>query len=190
MAYTTTTAKWSGTGGGTGYTRWHFQGNLTTAEVTQKLNLTKTFFDAIKAYIPSAVTITYDALAQEYDDAGILTKEVSGTPPAATVGTGGTSYFAPVGMVVNWATGAFNSNGSRIRGRTYLVPCATSVAGTNGGVASAIVTAVSAAANAVIADLIPIVVVRKNASGGFVGLTTITAASVSNKAAVLTSRRD
>lgn len=190
MAYTTTTAKWTGTGGGTGYTRWHWQGNLTSAEVTQKLNLTKTFFTAIATLIPTPVAVGFDGLAQEYDDAGVLTKEVSVTPPTSVVGSAGPNFLSVIGAVVNWQTGVFNPNGRRIRGRTYLVPLGTSIAATNGGLTSSAVSTIASAANAVIADLIPFVVVRKTATGDFVGITGITAAQVSGKVAILTSRRD
>jgi hypothetical protein len=188
--YTTLTATWGGTGGGTGYTRMHWRGQLTTAEITQQLNAMRSFFGGFASFLPSAVSISYSGLAQEYDDAGVLKAELSVTPPAVTNGSGGTNWVASAGAVVNWNTGVFNDKGHRIRGRTYLVPLGTTAFGSNGGPNSTVSTNISTAANTLLGGLIPMVVVSRTKAGAYVAITSVTAAQVGTKAAVLTSRRD
>lgn len=184
------TATWSGTGGGTGFTRLRFLGNLTTAEVTQQLNAMKTFFGAMTTALPTAVSIAYQALAQEYDDAGVLTKEISGTPPSNTAGSGGTSWAAPVGGVINWETGAFNSHGHRVRGRSYIVPLASVTYDAQGTLASGFLTMIQTAASNLLSGLIPMVVVSKHPDGSFDQIRQVTASVVPDKACILRSRRD
>jgi hypothetical protein len=189
MAYTTLTATWTGTGGGTGYTRLHWRGQLTTAEITQQLNAMKTFFGAFASFLPAAVGIVYSGLAQEYDDAGVLKAELSVTPPAGTSGVGGGNWSAASGGCMNWNTGVFNDKGHRIRGRTYLVPLATGAFAASGGIGAAAST-FNTAANALIGGLIPMVVISRTKAGAYVAATNVTAAAMSSKACVLTSRRD
>jgi hypothetical protein len=190
MAYTMLTATWQGTIGGTGYTRMRWLGNLLSAEVTQQLNAMKTFFGAVAGSIPSAVSISYSGLAQEYDDAGKLTKEVSVAAPAQTAGSSAAAFGAPCGTVVNWETGQFNAQGHRIRGRTYLVPLGSTAFQTDGTMGSGTITAIQAAANTLVTGLIPMVVVSKTKTGVYTGIKNVTAASVPDRVCILRSRRD
>jgi hypothetical protein len=168
----------------------HWRGQLTTAEITQQLNAMKSFFGSINLYIPAGVTISYSGLGQEYDDAGVLKAELSVTPPAATAGTGSGNWASSSGGVIQWNTGIFNDRGHRIRGRTYLVPSSGSLFGSTGQIAPSAVTAITTAGNTLTSGLIPMVVVSKDEFGHYLTITSVTACQVSNKAAVLTSRRD
>jgi hypothetical protein len=91
---------------------------------------------------------------------------------------------------VNWNTGVFNDKGHRIRGRSYLVPLATVAFGSNGGPNNTVSTNISSAANSLVTGLIPMVVVSRTKAGAYVAITSVTAAQIGPKAAVLTSRRD
>ena len=147
----------------------------------------RTFLSSFSTYLPTAVNISFEGLAQLFDDAGHLTQEISVTPPSSIAGSGGTSWAAPVGAVVNWETGVFNAKGHRIRGRTYLVPLSSTAYDAQGTLGSAVITAIAGGANPLATSL---VVVSRNAAGDVTGTTPVSAALIPDKACVLRSRRD
>jgi len=81
MANTRITAVWNGASGLPGYTRMRFGGAATSAEAATLAGRMRTYFDAIKALIPAAVTIGFQESAQTYSETGELTGDVGFTPP-------------------------------------------------------------------------------------------------------------
>jgi hypothetical protein len=181
------TAHWNGTGGGTGYTRLRYAGGLSPAGVTAAYTSMRSFLSSFTAYLPNAVTISFEGLAQLFDDAGHLTQEISVTPPSQVVGTGGTSWASPVGAIVSWETGVFNARGHRVRGRTYLVPLASNAYDAQGTLQGATITAIAGGANPLATSL---VVVSRNDAGAVTAVTPVSAATIPDKACILRSRRD
>lgn len=193
-------ALWEGFQGAPGYSNWYGLSDGDAAAAANALApRMRTFFEAIKVNIPSNTTVKVQRIYQVLDSlTGHLTSEANLTAdPVVTVGTGGGSYAAPTGAVVNWETGAFNDLGHRVRGRTYLVPlcgCFQS----NGSIADANLATMQAAATAAIGGAGNLVVFSRPrladpdkgtpAHAGVVN--TVTAAIIKDKACVLRSRRD
>lgn len=187
MAYTRITAIWTGATGLPGYTRLKFQGDLDSAAALACANRVRTFFDSIKAFLPSAISINFAEAAQVYDLDQTLTAEVGFTPPALVLGGGAGSFSSPTGMVVNWLTSLI-FQGHKVRGRSFLVPLAGTAYQSDGSLATATITAVQGAATALIAGT-PSLVVASGGNGSF-AVSPVNAMSVPDRAAVLRSRRD
>lgn len=188
MAYTRITALWSGAAGLPGYTRLRFDGDLDSAGAAAAAGRIRAFFDSIKTLLPSGVNIGFAEAAQVFDVASVLTGEVQYAPPLPVAGSGAGGYSAASGCVVNWLTGAVR-NGRKVRGRTFLVPLANTGYQSDGTLAPATVTTVTAAAQALLAGT-PAMTVASVYSGGGGGITGVTGATVPDRAAVLRSRRD
>jgi len=187
MANTRITAVWNGASGLPGYTRMRFGGAATGAEAATLAGRMRTYFDSIKALIPAAVTVGFQESAQTYDELGELTGDVGFTPPALVAGTGSGSFAGPVGMVVNWITGAIVS-GHKVRGRSFMVPLASAAFATDGTPATTSVTTIQTAAAALIAGTPSMVIVTQEP--GLYATSNVISASVPDRAAVLRSRRD
>lgn len=187
MTYTRITAIWNGATGLPGYSRFKFNGDLTSSEAAAAAGRVRTFFSAIATLIPVPVNITFTEAAQVFDINQRLTAEVTYTPPATVQGTGASAFASPVGMVVNWTTGGV-SGGRKTRGRTYLVPLVLNTFASDGAPSSASVTLVLNAAAALAAGAPLLGVASKG--DGVSAFTTINGASVPKRAAVLRSRRD
>lgn len=188
MTHTRITALWNGLTGLPGYTRMSFSGSLDAAACATAAGRMRTFFDAMKAYIPSGGVITFSETAQVFTTGGVLTGELSYTPPAQVNGTGSGAYNGAGGGRVNWLTGAF-LNGRRVRGRTYLVPQVSTAFDTNGTLSSGYISALTAAAAALVSGAPELVVISRLGPGsGSESL--VTGASVPDRASVLRSRRD
>lgn len=187
MAYTRITAVWNGASGLPGYTRLKFEGDLDAAGALAAAARMRTFFDAIKALIPSTVSITFAEAAQVYDTDQTLTGEVGFTPPAIVTGTAVGAFAAPVGMVVNWLT-ALVFSGRKVRGRSFLVPLSSNAFAADGTPSPASMTAVQNAATALLTGS-PALVIAAGSTGAF-AVAAVTGMSVPDRAAVLRSRRD
>jgi hypothetical protein len=194
MPNTRVTAVWSGASGLPGYSRFRFAGALDATAATAAIGRVRTFFEAIKTLIPNGINVSYSEAAQIFSDDGTLDSEVGMTPPAATSGSGTGTYAAPSGAVVNWLTSTV-WNGHKVRGRTYLVPLASGAFQSDGTMAVAASSSISAAAAALVAGA-PSLIIWSDASppGGagpfLTAQTPVTGASVPDRAAVLRSRRD
>jgi len=189
------TVTWTGWTGSPGYSTFYCDGTATGAEPANAVGRIRTFFEAIKSFLPSAVTLTYPSVTQTVAEAsGIITGETSFTPPASTVGTGSSFVFASLaGACVTWGTNTFIS-GHRIRGRTFVIPAASSLYQADGTIVDASLTTMRTAATAYVvtglaaSPLVPVVWHRP--VGGVGGVAApMSAASISDKVAVLKSRR-
>lgn len=188
--------RWSGFTGGPGYTNLYF---LNPEEPTLAIRNTtatrvKAWFDALKVMMPSVVTIQFPTEMDEIDTAtGDLTNTLPIDTIANAVGTQVGTYSAPTGACVNWATGQI-VNGRRLRGRTFLVPLAGSIFQSDGTLNDANRTTMVTASTTLCSfqdNLVLAIWHRPTTPGGTDGVAAqVSSASVTDKAAVLRSRRD
>lgn len=196
-------ARWSGFNGGPGYSVLHFRdfgtgdgggSDPAAADAAAAVARCATFFGSVAQICPPVVTITIEPDVDLIDSAnGQLIESFSVTAPAGAVGQATGSYSAASGAVVNWRTGGIR-NGRRIRGRTFLVPLASSQYGSDGQLIPAALTRLRGAADALrITTSSPDLVVfaRPSTAGGTDGtLSVVTGSNVPPLAAILRSRRD
>lgn len=194
MAYTEVVVLWQGALGGLpGYSKFRFIGELSGGTLTTAAANLRTFLEAIKSNLPSAVSLTIQPSASWHDDDGTLTAEVAiASPPAATQGSGAGSVSAASGFLVRWFTGAING-GKKVEGRTYFVPVSIAVLQSDGTISDSNRTAIQTAANT-FAQSTPSPAVNSRARPGnpAAGNQTVAiiSATVPDKQVVLRSRRD
>lgn len=179
-------AIWTGFNGAPGYTTLYFG----TASVTIAAQM-RVFFDAIKALLPSIVTIQVQSTGLTVD---IATGAATGTWTEAAVtpvvGTTAGVYSAPSGAVVDWLTPSF-INGRRLRGRSFIVPMASASYQNDGSILGTSLTILQNAASAfVAASAVDFVVWKRPVDGAGGVAVAVTSAIVPDKAVVLRSRRD
>lgn len=186
---------WTGFVGGPGVSTFY------SLDPATDLPLLHGFFDGIKTLLPDTVTITIEPTGDVLDETtGNLTGAWSEDGPAQVDGTVSGGYGAPMGLVVIWETGAI-MDGTRLRGKTYIVPVSYSVYDVDGSIqidalalARGVAQSLAAASGLVVwhrpraaraADgSRPAVTAR---AGGYAS---ISDATVHDKVAILTSRRD
>lgn len=177
--------QWSGFTGSPGLTTFY------TDDAINFLPLVRTFFDAIKTLLPSAVTVSFEAFgARINDNDGSLNGSWSaGSTPAPVTGTIAGSYAAPAGVLVNWNTNTV-VNGRFLRGKTFLVPSAA--LSSNGTVNDANIVTLTAAAVALLAGTPDMLVWHRPKTDPFVAGSSaaVLNPSVPDKIVVLRSRRD
>ena len=145
-----------------------------------------TFIDGIKSAFPTGVTAKFPSTGVNIDEtSGDVVGVWNATAPADVVGAVPGSYSVATGLCFSWKTGVY-TGGRQLRGKTFIVPCAPVVFGSNGLVVPSTITAFEAQAAVLYAGTKPIrVYSRKNhTSAGVVD------SDVSPKPAVLRSRRD
>ena len=137
---------WQNWPGAPGYTHMFYSaGGAGVAATTQ------TFFDAIKAALPTGVSIQVPGSGDILDPAtGLITGSWSETTPSTVTGTGVSAYAGGAGALVSWRTGGLWRN-RRVRGRTFLVPITSNNFDTNGSLAGSFISTLQTAANALIA---------------------------------------
>lgn len=153
----------------------------------------RAFFEAIKANIPSAVTITVpnegDILEATTGDLIGAWSEPSGG--GVTTGTFSGDYAQGVGVRVKWNTAGIY-RGRRVKGSTFIVPIGAALFGTNGLLDPATQSIFqTAASNLITASPDLVVYSRKSdvapATDGEIN--TITSATVPSAVSWLRSRR-
>ena len=187
--------QWNGFTGAPGYTNLYF---LNPEEPTLAIRDTtagrvKTFFEQIKVALPSTVTIVFPNEMEELDTAtGELLQTLPITTIANTVGNLVGTFASPAGACVNWSTSQI-VNGRRLRGRTFLVPLGGASFQTDGTLKDTDRTAIINSANALCGfqDNLVLAIWHRPTLGGSDGVAAqVASASVTDKAAVLRSRRD
>jgi hypothetical protein len=193
------TINWTGFPGGPGFTNLFFRdfsgsGAIDQAIVDDAVSKTDTWLAAWKASLPNSVTTGVDPTVEAIEETtGELQSFYTGTPAAASVGTGGTSYSSPSGAVVSWYTSTVR-NGRRMRGRSFMVPLSTTAYETDGTLTTSKLATWTTASTALIgvgtaADLG--VWGRPTTQGGTDGQwALVTATKIPDMAAILTSRRN
>lgn len=138
---------WSGFSGGPGYSNFYFSrsagfwdggliGDEAQIAAESAHDRVHSAFGDIRGIIPSDVTLTVESEIAIIDsDSG----EIVGVTDVDSKLVGGVSasggYSGPSGAVVNWRTNDYRF-GRRIRGRTFLVPLASSVYQDDGSLTS------------------------------------------------------
>lgn len=200
---------WNGTSGGPGLTQIAIAETVsggsgsffTSSNIQTSVNAMRTFWDAIKAYMPNELTLTVSPTVDIYDQVnGELIGSITAT--VAPTGVGGTdtgAYSMASGMKATLQTGTI-ANGRRVRGAIYIVPAGLSAYNITGQVFSTARTAVNAAGTAFMSALatpalIQVVYSRpkKDEEGNItdVGfLTQVSAYDTNEKSAILRGRRD
>lgn len=149
------------------------------------------FFTAIASRYPNGMSWRIPAGGDVIDEVtGDLTGTWAGLEAAQTVvGTGGNSpYGAGVGASVRWETGVI-SGGSRVRGRTFLTHLLSTVYDASGTIDAVVLTQIQNAATALAAT--GAVAVWRRPIVGRVGSAHVaTGATVRDKVAWLSTRRD
>jgi len=149
-----------------------------------------TFFDAIKALLPSSVSITVPGAGDLIEDSdGSLAGTWSSTGVGTVTGTSGLSYAAGVGARIVWRTNGIR-NGRRVRGSTFICPLVTTVFEGNGTLTSAAMTTLGNAATALAAGGRLLVWSRPTPPGGSDGdSNAVLNATVPDRVTALRSRR-
>lgn len=191
--------KWTGLQGGTGYTNLYFEpvpesDTIGQAHVDAALAKVEAFFTAFKPYRPPAVATQVDSQVQELDEnSGEIRAFWGGTTAAPAAGTSVSgSHSAVAGACINWST-ANALNGRRVRGRTFMVPLGASGLDVNGTIDNTALTAMRTAATTLQNDGTNIRLVvwhRPGVLGIDGGAYDVISASINDKTAILTSRRD
>ena len=189
---------WSGFVGGPGYTNLYFrdftEGPTDQGMADGAVAKVAAFNTVLKDYLCSGVTLTIDPMVDRLEETtGELVGFFTTAPGVAKVGGDTGNQAAGVGACISWTTGGVR-NGRRIRGRTFLVPIATNYYATDGSLSTTFLTALRAAA----------ITLSGSVGSGDLGVWSrpsgpgasdgvwyvVTASSIRDKVAVLTSRRD
>lgn len=186
MSHTVVLAVWSGTAGLPGYSRFKFEGALTAAEAGAAATRVKGMFQTMAGLIPTAVTITLQPTAQVFSEQGVLEAEFGIPAPTAMGGSAAGTFAAPAGACINWKTGLV-FGGRKIKGRTFIVPLASSAYEADGTLVGTARTTVNDAANGLISGTPKPVIAAASGGSGYAAV--ITTAAVSDRVAVLRSRR-
>lgn len=192
MAVSAVQVVWSGWTGGPGVSTLHFddlRGEESTTLTAVHAYYTAWTGGASATNLPSVVRIDVNPVIETFDEVtGDLEAVTSGTKPPQIVGARADSFSASTGACVTWRTGLIH-NGKRVRGRTFHVPLATTTFEIDGTLAAAFLTTLSTANANFIAAAHPVIWSRPvSGTGGAFGL--VVAGTVSDKTAMLTSRRD
>lgn len=158
-----------------------------TDDLTSNLG---TFFTAIRAFFPNAVTWTIPAAGDKiFDDTGHLAGAWTGGTAATVSANGGAlAYVAGTGCSVRWITGAIVGT-HKLQGRTFLNPMLTSMFDTSGTMTDANVATIQAAATALVASN-KLLVWHRPPKGGSTGTARLViGATVADKVTSLRSRR-
>lgn len=139
---------WQQWPGAPGVTQFYADDAATLQDVVDDI---RAFFEAIKALLPSGLTISVPGNGDNLND---VTGQISGawsvgvTPTVVTC-TGVGAYAGNAGAVVHWLTGG-TINGRRVRGRTFLVPLINTAYDTSGSISTAALATLQTAANGLV----------------------------------------
>jgi len=178
---------WSNWPGAPGYSNFYVGTTITDHTPI------RTFFDAIKAYVPAAVTWTVPTSGDQISEAtGLITGAYSATVTggAVTGAIGNTgAYPGNAGAQIQWQTSAIIA-GRRPLGKTFLVPGYSAMFDSNGSLATAAQAAILAAGTALIAAFSGELKVWSRPRPSLAGANvTVTSARVPDLAISLRSRR-
>jgi len=192
------TTQWSGFTGAPGWTvtHWGAGGGTLTEACDAATSAMRTFWDSLKTNFPTGITFQVLQEVPMLDVAsGSLQDVLSATStPAAVTGLGSGVTAAPAGASVIWGTGTVR-NGRRLRGRTYLVPLASTQYEANGSLTASAITSIGNAAQTLRSTVASPLMVFGRPDADVPGLETGVAAnvvshSIRDLVAVLRSRRD
>lgn len=173
---------WSGGAGGDGVSTFYALPAATTALADLRV-----FFDSIKGLFPSALTWGFPNSGDQIESTtgGLVGAWTRATAANVTPGLAGV-YSGGVGARIRWETGTILF-GQRVRGTTYLTGLLSTQYQTDGTLSAACITALQAAADALVTTQDLLIFSRRPAGAG--AASTVTAATVPDKVTWLTSRR-
>jgi len=191
-------ATWSGFSGSPGISTFYCD-----AAANPDLTHLAAFFAALTGYIPTGVQITFPTSGDTLNPTtGALVSNWSvGSAPAAVTMSGSGPAASAQGPEVVWTTNDV-ADGRAVKGRTFLVPAAAGIFGTDGQLTTAVQTSIYTAGGQIVGATPTFVVWHrpkrgpKPAGGGPSPITrtgswsVITGRQVPRKVAVLSSRRD
>lgn len=193
MAVYKVVAEWTGFTGAPGYTVLHFS----AIEVSQALaqsaaGAVSSMFGQIALNLPAVVNVRVQSTVDVLNEAtGNIEDSLTITPAAATVGQATGGFSGVSGACIHWLTPDFK-RGRRVRGKSFLVPLASSAYEANGTLSAGVISTLQGAADNLLTKT-PVLQVfsRPTSAGASDGSAhTVTRASVPDKAVVLRSRRD
>lgn len=187
--------QWGGWSGGPGYSVFRAMGTDTAQAHADAVR--KFLLDALSTlaanldFLPTNVVLTFPSTMDRVDaDTNTMIGTVGVAAPATITGLAASGFAAPTGAAITWTTGDFH-DGRRVVGRTFLVPLSNAAYQNDGSLLTTCLDNIRAAAATYIADPTnqPVVMSRLTTDHPG-GAHIIVGGSVSDKAAVLRSRRD
>ncbi len=149
-------ARWTIPGAGTAFSVFHFgngpDGDASDQEASNATGATRTFFDAVKAYLPNQVIVDVLTDVEIIDVATGNLVDVRSAAALTPVNGGASAagnWVAPAGACITWSTDGLRTVSSkprRVRGRTFLVPLAGVAYENNGTLTAGALTALNTAA--------------------------------------------
>lgn len=142
------TARWSGFTGAPGYSVFYFStdngfwdggllGDAAQEAADGAAQRVTSAFGSISGILPDGVQVKTEGEGDILNsDTGEIISSMGVETYAAVTGSGTGGYAGPSGAVVNWRTNDYRA-GRRIRGRTFIVPLASSAYEDDGTLTSA-----------------------------------------------------
>ena len=150
MVYIVRTA-WSGLSGGPGINQLAFDadpvgGFIDAATAQVVVNAVRAFWNAQVSYLSTDISLLVSPNIDSYNTVtgNLVTTYTAATAPLAVTGTSIAAYSMASGYKINLSTAGVKNN-RRVRGAIFMVPSTTNSYDSNGGVDSAVRTAVVAA---------------------------------------------
>jgi hypothetical protein len=189
---------WSGFVGGPGISTHYIPGVTSTT-----LTALRTMYNGLTGVLPTGVTLTFPTEGDviQAGTGELVTTWTVASAPAAVVGAGAGAMNSAQGCQIKWVTSDV-ADGHALKGRTFLVPTAAGVFGTDGLLTASVQATIYAAANALATSATPWHVwhrpvyaphepgTPRGAPTRAGGTAPITGCAIPRKAVVLTSRRD
>jgi hypothetical protein len=150
----------------------------------------KTFFEAIKGYIPQNTKISYPTSGDIFTvETGEVTGVWTGTDPGQTTCVSTGTYGAPAGASITWVTEGF-VNSRRVKGRTYIVPLTKDAFDVDGSLLPTFYTLLQTSASALVTAEADYFQIWHRPVGGTGGsIHPVKGATVRDRVSVLTTRR-
>lgn len=194
MALYRVKTRWSGFNGAPGYTILHFDAAVSANPdgAANAVAGVQSFFSAVGPLLPSAVRINVEPAVDIIETTtGELQDVITVATPANLSGTQTGGFSSATGACVTWnATGV--RNGRRVKGRSFIVPLAGTQYEADGTLTNTCISTLTSAATALIAHSSDLVVFGRpsgpDATDG--DFYTVATARITDKTAILKSRRD
>lgn len=193
MTIARVTAQWTGFPGAPGYSNFFFEVAGDVGEQLGAPAAVRTAFSSILAELPSGVSVQVSPTVEYIDETTGQLQDYGDAEetPQAVNGSASGNYAGPAGAVVNWQTATVR-DGRRVRGRTFIVPLASSAFQSDGTLGSSTITTLNNFASNILGGSSNpnrfVVWGRPSSSPGVAA--PVTGYRVPDMAAVLRSRRD